>query len=265
MSTSLSCCILTQDSERRLAEVMEAIRGIADEIVVLDSGSRDRTREIALSYGARFLERPFDNFRNQRVYAESQCSHPWILVVDSDEVLSPALANTIRSLKQNNFALSGGSRPDAFEVSREWFLFGKRVHVFHPITCPDRVVRLFRRDKVSHAGSRIIHESARGDEAHLETLDEPMFHYTADSIEQLYAKVNLYTTLSAREMRSEGLKGSLFKIALYPWAHWFRVLVIQGGWRDGWVGWIHARYVRDTIYLKYLKLRYDADDHPVRN
>lgn len=260
MPTSISGYVLTQDSERRLAQVLAPLRRIADEIVVVDSGSRDATLDIARAHEARLLTRAFDNFRDQRMYAESQCTHPWILQLDSDEVMSEELADAIAQRKRNDFAaMDQGPPPDGYCMTREWYVLGRRVHAFYPVRTPDSVIRLYRRDRIGHGDSRIVHESLSGPERKIARLPGVIQHYTCDSVDQLYAKINLYTSLSAQDMHMRGEHSSAVKRHLYPWLVWLRWYALSGGWKDGDVGLLHARYVRDTVALKYRKLQHDFD------
>jgi glycosyltransferase involved in cell wall biosynthesis len=254
---ALSCYLLTHNSERRIDEVLSSVQGVADEILVVDSGSQDGTLDIAKRFGCRILHRPFDNFRDQRVFAEEQCAHDWVLQLDSDEVVSPALVDDILAAKRRNFDAAAAVPPDGFSMLREWIVLGTTVHAFYPVRTPDRVIRLFRRDRINHRDSRIIHESPVGRDHHVVALDSALLHYSCDSIEQLYSKINLYTRLAAEDMHGRGQVATMMKLHVYPWLLAFRWYVLMGGWRDGEVGRVHARYVRDTVYLKYLKLRHD--------
>lgn len=253
----LSCYILTMNSERRLAQVLASVQHIADEVLVIDSGSQDETLAIAQRYNSRILTRPFDNFRDQRVFAEQNCTHDWVLQIDSDEVVSDELAHSIATLKASAFRAADQSTPDGFRVTREWIVMGKKVHAYYPIRAPDQVVRLLRRSLISHRNSRIIHESAAGPSRVIKPIEGSILHYTCDSIDQMYEKTGLYTRLSAQDMHSRAEEASLLKIHVFPWLIAFRYYVLMGGWKDGEIGWVHATYIRHTIYLKYLKLRYD--------
>jgi glycosyltransferase involved in cell wall biosynthesis len=258
MAAALSCYVLTFNSERRLDEVLRAVRPVADELIVLDSGSVDRTRAIAANHGARLLTRPFDNFRDQRLFAQQQCRHRWILEVDSDEILSPELAGRLAQMKTQELDADGEGGIDAYKIRREWFVLGRRVHAFYPVRTPDEVIRLYRKDRISYHGSRIIHESARGPNRRVTRIDEPLLHYTCDTVDQLYSKLNLYTRLSALDMAARGERAGRLRVNVVPWLLWFRWYVLKGGWRDGEIGRLHARYVRDTAYLKLVKLRHDT-------
>lgn len=253
MPNPLSCYILTYNSEHRLEQVLASLAGIADELLIVDSGSTDRTLVIAEQFGARILQRPFGDFTTQRSYAVSQCAHDWILSVDSDEVASTELARRLRDLRQRN--LDDDSAPDAFAIRRDWYVMGRRVHCFYPSHCPDFPIRLFDRRKATYRAGRLVHEAMAGF-SKAERIDEPLVHYTCDTIDQMYGKMNLYTTLAAQDLRKHG-RPSILRTLLMPWLTWFKWYVITGGWKDGVVGAILARYAADTVYQKCIKARYD--------
>jgi len=258
----LSCYILTRNSDRRLEEVLSSIVDAVDELVILDSGSTDQTQSIAETYGARFHFREFDDFRSQRNFALSLCKHDWVLELDSDEVVSPALATRISDLKHRAFHFDKKT-PDGFSICREWFLLGKKLNCFYPLKCPDYPVRLYQRNKVNYNVGRGIHEAPVGYKT-VERIHEPILHYTCDTIDQMYAKINQYTTLLAREMYLSGQNVGWVKIFLYPWLIWFRYYVLFGGFKDGELGLIHGRYVRETVWLKMIKLKYDFSSAKMR-
>lgn len=254
-SCLLSCYVLTKDSQRRLREVLSSIQGVVDDIVVVDSGSTDGTLDIVKEFGVRLAVREFDNFREQREYALSLCRHDWVLELDSDEVVSTALAGRLAALKLNGFAPDGRT-PDAFGIRREWFVLGRKVHCFYPSRCPDRPVRLYRRSVFGYRSARGVHEALSG-RGWVLPIAEPILHYTCDSIDQMYAKINQYSTLAALEMHREGRTSSWLGILVYPWVVWFKFYVLYGGWRDGGLGVVHGRYVRDSVWQKLVKLKYD--------
>jgi hypothetical protein len=115
--------------------------------------------------------------------------------------------------------------------------------------CP---LRLYRKDKVGYSIAKTVHEGLSG---HNWTarIDEPILHYTCDTIAQMYAKVNQYSSLLALDMNRNRIRSNWFKINIYPWLLWLKVCIIQSGWRDGCRGLIHRRYTRDTFWLKYVQ------------
>ncbi len=254
MPIALSCYILTHNNADTLGQTLASLEDMVDDMIVVDSGSTDATHDVAHRFGARFLHRPLDDFTAQRTFAVAQCRNNWILTLDSDEVLSPALLARLRILKASGFA-DGPAAPDAFAIRRDWYVLRTKVHCFYPSRCPDAPVRLFRKDKAFYIPGRHVHESLAGF-TRAERLDEPILHYTCNEVGQMYGKINLYTTLAARDLRLKG-RPSLMAVWLVPWLVWFRWYVLYRGWMDGILGLIHARYVFDTVYQKYLKARYD--------
>ncbi len=253
MSTPLSCYVLTFNSAFRIRAALESVIGVADEIVVLDSGSTDGTEDICRSLGVRFETRRFDDFGRQRAHAIGLCSHPWVLSIDSDETLSPALRARLLALKDDDFRL-GDERPDGFKMSRRWFVLDQEVRCFYPSLCPDHPVRIVRGDKVRFPEETHVHEAPRGLE-HVPFLPEPIDHHTVDSIEHMFSKVDLYSSLAAKDILQKQGRPPAWKVVVFPWLIWAQWYFVKGSWRDGKFGWIHGRYVRKTVHLKYLKAR----------
>lgn len=251
----LSCYLLTMNSERRLHQVLLSVLDIADEIILVDSGSTDDTLQIAAAFGVKVFHRDFDNFRDQRVFAEDQCTHNWVLALDSDEVVSPALRGEIDRIKFKNFFAQDPNPPGAFQIKRDWFFMSYPVRNFYPVRTPEYVIRLFRRDTVSHRGSRMVHEQINTGNATIFWLEQPLYHYSCDSLSDLYSKIDLYASLAAEDMRLSGFRSSWHKIHVYPWIIWLKWYFMYGSWRDGRSGRILGKYIRDTVYLKYQKLK----------
>jgi glycosyltransferase involved in cell wall biosynthesis len=254
VSAQFSCYILTHNRARHLEPVLASLSGIPDELVVVDSGSSDGTQEIAARFGARVIYRALDNFTAQRNFALSQCSHDWVFTIDSDEVLSPELADRLRRLKNK---IAAEDSVDAYSVRREWYVLGQRVHAFYPSDCPDYPVRLFRKSRAAYLEGRHVHETLRGFKKGDRIL-EPLLHYSCMSVDELYGKMNLYTTLAARDLLAQRGRPSLLELIFRPAAISLKWYLWHGGWRDGLLGAILARYVYDTVYQKYLKARYDG-------
>jgi glycosyltransferase involved in cell wall biosynthesis len=260
----LSLYVLTQDSERYLAAILSPLREVADDLLVVDGGSTDRTRDIARDAGARVVQRPFDNFRDQRRFAVESCRYRWILFLDSDEVPDRDFVDSLGSLKASGFRQDGGT-PEAFRFRRRWFVLGREVRAFYPVSSPDFPIRLFRRDQVDlPADCGLIHESLTG-YGSLGTIGGSVLHYSVHSIEDLYHKVNHYSTLAGRDMvRKKGV-GTWLDLLTHPLGAWLKWYLRKGSWRDGRVGWICGRYAFDYTYLKYLKTLYECGEPPARS
>lgn len=250
-SAFLSCYILTKNSERRLAEVLYSVQMVADEILIVDSGSTDSTIKIAQKFHCKILHRPFDNFRDQRTFAEEQCTHDWVLALDSDEIASPALQKKIQSLKGASFKSEDEANVDGYAIKRDWFFINNPVRNFYPVRTPEFIVRLFNRKKISHRNSRIIHEQVDTRGATISVINESIHHHSCDSLQDLYAKLPVYAKLSAQDLHHKGVKSSWAKRNAYPWLIWFRWHILYKGFLDGQPGIILGKYTRDTIRKKY--------------
>ncbi len=156
MSEKLSFYMLVKNSERYLETILSIITSIADEIILLDSGSQDGTRAIAEKWGAQWHFRPFDNFKDQRSYALSLCLYQYVFFLDADEIPDQELIQHIQTLKQIGFTL------DAYRLRRDWVALGRRVHGVFPCESPDFPVRLVNKNQNSFANTSLVHESYSG-------------------------------------------------------------------------------------------------------
>lgn len=259
----LSCYLLTFNSEKYLSQILAALQPIANDLVLVDSGSTDKTQEIAAQYNARFISRKFDNFKNQRNFAQDQCLHNWVFNLDSDEVPTAACINAIADLKAQNFNAENNG-PEAYRIERHWYLLGRKVHCFYPIDSPDFPVRLFRKDVVSFKqSSNFVHETPSGFTS-TEKIPGAVNHFSCDSIHELYGKLNQYTSLAARDLQNRGKKATWSKLWLSPIGSWFKWYVKKGGFKDGYVGYVLGRYAYEYSYQKYLKLKYDLGTENAR-
>ena len=240
----LSVTLITLNEERNLPRALASVGGLADEIVVVDSGSRDRTIELARQHGARVFERVWTNFSDQRNFAAVQASHEWILTLDADEELSPELRAELERWKQTT------PEAVAYEMPRRARYLGRWIS--HSGWYPDRKRRLYRRDKARFAGA--LHEALQV-EGPIGRLEGDLLHYTVESLVEHRAKMEGYTTLAAQELYRAGRRSWLLPLLVAPpWA-FLRTYFLQQGFRDGAAGWHIARMAARYVYLKYSKLR----------
>ncbi|HEY1865607.1 MAG TPA: glycosyltransferase family 2 protein [Candidatus Acidoferrales bacterium] len=263
----LSAILITFNEERDLPTALASLAGVADEIVVVDSGSTDRTCEIARQAGARVIIRAFTNFADQKNFAASLALHDWVLSLDADEALSPELRASIAAWKQRQ------PEHDAYEIARRTNYLGGWIR--HSGWYPEYQVRLYRRDRRRFDGA--IHESVRANsdsvEPPAETQDSgnsgragqhdehlparlsgDLLHYTIRTLNEHYAKQDAFTTKAAEDLFARGRRrwrGAMLVAA--PWAL-VNKFMLQGGFLDGYRGaliaWTSARYV----WMKYRKL-----------
>ncbi len=251
----LSVTIITLNEERNLPDALESVSGIADEVIVVDSGSTDRTRDIAQAAGARFITHEWTDYSQQKNYAAEQAKHDWILSLDADERLSAELSDSIAKWKQQEPGHA------AFSFSRRNNYLGAWVR--HGGWYPDRKARLYDRRRARFAGA--VHESLRVDGS-VGRLDGDLLHYTMRSIEDHQRATELYSTLSAAERFAQGHRRWLLPMVATPVWSFLRGYVLQLGFLDGWRGWRIARMTALCSYLKYKKLgrliRENAADDP---
>lgn len=245
--TKLSAYTLTRNSEKLLARVLAPMARVADEIVVVDSGSTDRTRKIAESFGCRVEYVPFENFRLQREKAQALCTYDRILFLDSDEVMSEALVDAVAALKRAGFT------DDAYSMRRDWIVLGRPIHAFYPNICPDHPIRIIDRRVVHFGPSNDVHEEPTG-YASAGAIDAPLMHYTYSSRQEIEAKLDFYTSLAARDLLRRRGRPTPMPLAagraLAALGKWY---FLKGSWRDGAVGLTAGRYACRYTWLKHRK------------
>ena len=240
---SFSVCIITLDEERNIFRALRSVQAIADEVVVVDAGSKDRTRAIAQELGAHVIVNAWSDFAAQKNFAAGAATHDWILSLDADEELSPELQSSLREWK---------IREPEFEVyefaRRSLYLGG---WIAHSGWYPDRQRRLYRRTAAQFSG--IIHESLRFN-GKPGRLRGDLLHYTIGSFAEHEEKVERYSTLAAQQMYAAGIRRwRLDMWAAAAWS-WFRSFALRGGFLDGYRGALIAKMAGRTVRLKYKKL-----------
>jgi glycosyltransferase involved in cell wall biosynthesis len=240
----ITATIITQDEERNIARAIESLR-CADEILVLDSGSTDRTVELATNLGARVVEATWRGYAAQKNWAAEQASHDWILSLDADEALSEALEAEIWNLKKNGPACDGYTMPRLARYMGRW--------IFHSGWYPDRKVRLYHRGRARWVGE-YVHESVSVD-GRLGHLDANLLHFTCDSLSEHMRTMDHYTTLAAEELVARKAKLPTSKLIFDPPWTFFKTYVVQRGFLDGFEGITIAHMAAFYTFLKYSKAR----------
>ncbi len=234
--------IIAKNSERKLKDVLESVVDVADEIVVLDSGSTDRTLEIAEGFGAKIFYREFDNFVNQKNYLLELCSGEWILFIDDDEVVSDELKNSIReAVKSKKYS--------GFYVNVLTNYLGRWIkHAWYP----DWHLRLVRREKARWTGDG-VHEKLQVD-GKVGYLEGDLLHYSYPSVSYHLKKIDLYTSIFAENAFRRGKRFSIWKLLTSPPGAFLRRYVVKGGFLDGFEGFVLSVMAFYYTFLKYLKL-----------
>jgi len=241
----LSLVVITRDAAVDIADCM-ASAPFAAETLIVDSGSRDDTVEIARRRGARVIEREWMGFGPQKQFATGQAAHDWLLCIDADERVSPALAMSIDAL----FA-HGDPGACAYALARRNRFLGRWLA--HGEGYPDWTVRLFDRRRARWSDDP-VHESviANGPVAR---LDGDLLHASAESLDAYIAKQNRYTSLQAAALHARGTRAGAVHLALSPLARFIRFYVLKLGFLDGAAGFAHIAIGAFASFLKYAKLR----------
>lgn len=245
MAVKLSVVIITYNEERNIGRCLESVRGVADEVVVVDSFSRDRTREICEAFGARFVERTFAGHVEQKNYANSQARFTHILSLDADEALSEELKVSVVAAKQRWEA-------DAYWVSRLTNYCGTWVR--HAGWYPDRKLRLFDRDKVRWGGQNPHDTILPNPNARTAVLAGDLLHYSYYSIKQHLDQINYFTDISSRELALKGEKATILQLVVKPPFRFFHSYILRLGLLDGFAGFCIAMLSAYAVFVKYAKL-----------
>jgi glycosyltransferase involved in cell wall biosynthesis len=241
----VSAVLITRDAERLLGDVLAAV-GWCEEILVVDSGSRDRTVDIAAAAGARVLHHDFEGYGPQKAWAVMQASHDWVLVVDADEIVTPELRREIEQrLERDAGAFSG------YEVPISLVFLGRLMR--HGGEYRMRHLRLYDRRRGNYNQNR-VHERVELEGA-VGALHEHMLHDSYGSIEAYFDKFNDYTTAGARDLHARGRTAGVATIILRFPMTFVRQYILRGHILNGYPGFMWSLFSAMYPVVKYAKLR----------
>ena len=218
----LSVGIITFNEENRIGKTLDSVKEIANEIIIVDSESTDKTVEIALSKGAKVLVEKWKGYGPQKNSVLEKCKGDWILLIDADEVISPQLKEKIKIIINSENPSS-----DVYKI------------------------RLRKNGKVK-ISSREVHEQYQTD-SKIKKIKEMIIHYTYDSIEEFLEKLNRYTSQSAKEYIKKGKNPSFLKIYSKMMFRFLKMYILQLGFMDGYEGYLLAKYSSIYTVTKYTK------------
>lgn len=241
----ISAIIITRNEEERLPRCLQSVRW-ADQIVVLDSGSTDRTVALARAQGAEVFVEEWKGYTNQKNSALEKARGDWVVSLDADEEFSDEACREIRGLlDQDDPAIQG------YALRRKVFYLGQWIR--HGDWYPDHVVRVWRRAAGRFEGGR-VHESVKVDGV-VKQLRSEILHYTYRDLADQKARMRNYAGLWARDQFDRRRPFRRADLWLRPPLRFLRALALKSGWLDGWRGWLIAWMNAREVWLKYRNLR----------
>jgi glycosyltransferase involved in cell wall biosynthesis len=252
----VSVVIITFNEEKNISRCLESVRGIADDVVVVDSFSRDKTEEIVRKYGARFVQHAFEGHIEQKNWAITQAKFPHILSLDADEALDDTLKASILEVKNN-------WKHDGYSMNRLTNYCGKWIR--HCGWYPDTKLRLWDSRKGEWQGIN-PHDEYKMTNADATTgfLKGDILHYSYYTREDHYKQVNYFTDILANAYYTKGRVAGLHKLLLNPAAKFIHDYILKMGFLDGKEGFAISRISAYATWLKYAKLRKLQQTHASR-
>lgn len=239
----ISVSVITKNEAQNLPQCLKSI-DFADQIVIVDSGSTDKTIQIARDFGCDVYEEVWKGFGAQKQSAIDKCRHPWVLVLDADERIPAETRAKIIDISGSDTAAAGFSFPRKNYFQGRW--------IKHMGWWPDRVARLFKKG-CGRMSDNVVHESVIID-GRIENLDCPIEHYTESSLSKILLKIDHYSTLGAEQEFRKGRKCSVWEAAIRAELAFFQNYFIRLGFMDGRQGFTLS--ITDAInkFSKYAKL-----------
>ncbi|HEX2618379.1 MAG TPA: glycosyltransferase family 2 protein [Flavobacteriales bacterium] len=242
----LSVVIITFNEERNLARCLASVKAVADDIVVLDSFSTDRTEAIAREHGARFFQHTFDGHIEQKNWAITHAQHSWVLSLDADEALDDKLTRAIQEVKRSGNA-------DGYTMNRLTNYCGTWVR--HGGWYPDRKLRLWDSRKGRWGGVNPHDRYEMDGGARMAHLEGDLLHYSYNSLSDHIRQVDYFTTIAAKALFARGKRASWVKLLVSPVAKFIGDYIFRLGFLDGFHGFVIARVSAHATFLKYAKLK----------
>ncbi len=242
MPERLSAVIITRDAAAPLPECLQSVR-FADEILIVDSGSQDGTRDIAKRHGARFVHHDWLGYGKQKQFAVERAKHDWVLCLDADEHVSPELAHRIQeTLRAPEFFAYDMPRCNRF--MGRWLRHGEGY--------PDPNLRLFHRSRARWSDDP-IHEHVVTSEP-IGRLNGDLLHESENTLAEYLDKQNRYTTLQAEKLHAQGKRASTARLVLSPLTRFIKFYFLRLGFLDGVPGLVHISIGCCNSFTKYAKL-----------
>jgi glycosyltransferase involved in cell wall biosynthesis len=243
---TISAVIITLNEERNIERCLRSLSGVVDEIVVIDSFSKDKTEEICRAYHARFIQQSFLGHIQQKNFAIDQASCEWILSLDADEALSEELRNSILTVKST-------ASIDGYRMNRLTNYCGHWVK--HCGWYPDTKLRLVKKNNARWKGVNPHDRLEMNANEETGWLSGDLLHYSYYTKEDHLRQIEYFGDIAARELYQQGGKSSWVKIILKTIAQFIKSFVIKRGFLDGKTGFVISRLSAFATFRKYIKLK----------
>lgn len=246
MQVKLSAVIITFNEERNIERCILSLKETVDEVLVVDSFSTDKTKEICENHAVRFIENAFEGHIQQKNFAKNQAKYQHILSLDADEALDETLKKSILAAKENWVY-------DSWKMNRLTNYCGKWIR--HSGWYPDTKIRLFHRDKGAWGGKNPHDRFIPNKGVKVGFLKGDLLHYSFYDRAQHLKQIESFSSIAAKAMYQEGTRSNYFKIVIKPLARFIKAFIVRRGFLDGQSGFTIAKLSAFANYLKYVKLK----------
>ncbi len=246
MPEKLSVVIITFNEEDNIERCLKSVEGLADEIVVLDSFSTDKTESVCKSFGVKFYRQKFKGYIEQKNDVLKYASNNWVLSLDADEVLSNTLFTEIKKTMENPDA-------DVYGFNRLNNYCGKWIR--HSGWYPDKKLRLWKKEKGKWGGINPHDKLMTEKDAVIKYLKGDLLHYSYKTIDEHIAQINKFSTIAAIEAHKNGKKSNVTTILIRSFWKFVRNYFLKSGFLDGYYGFIVCSLTGWETFVKYVKLK----------
>lgn len=244
--TPISVVIITFNEEKNIARCLDSVRDVADDIVIVDSFSTDRTEAICKEKGVRFVQHKFEGHIQQKNWAITQAKYPHVLSLDADEALDDKLRQSILAAKKDLTC-------DGYTMNRLTNYCGQWIR--HCGWYPDTKLRLWDSRKGRWGGINPHDKYEMDEDAKICHLEGDILHYSYYTLDDHYKQVSYFTDIASKALYERGKKAGIAKLVFSPAVKFIRDYVIKLGFLDGHNGYLISRISAYATYLKYKKLR----------
>ena len=243
----LTVVIITFNEEKNIERCLSSVKKIADQILIVDSGSTDNTLTLAEGFGATVVHQPFLGYIEQKNFSLEAAPEGYLLSLDGDESLSPELEDAILTEKQKGFT------GDLYMMNRRnWFI---DRWIMHGTWYPDTKLRLIKKGAAKWGGLNPHDKLVPLNDQPPIHLRGDILHHTFLTMDDYVHQINRFSTISAQAMYERGRRATILNILFNPFLAFIKSYLLAGGLRDGFVGYVIAKQTANLTFLKYAKLR----------